>query len=186
MSSGCFDLGLGIEAVEEGIIQGVYVLQDYATSYWLDHMLRGLTDRKTSGCPEDFSRSVEEMIERRKNLIWEGSCSDCAPLASLKSFQEEAPEVFETLMYIHSFLQKRWRELSLADGKSACKSRRLYTLIQILARRIVGKQRPSHNFRDSIARPSAFRSGSLSVKRPPTGLCMCYDAASVRIAAVQM
>ena len=85
-------------------------------------------DHKTSGCPEDVSRCVEEMIERRKNWTREGSYTDRAPLVSLKSFEEEAPEVFETLMYIHSFLQRRWRELSLADGKSACNFRRLYAL----------------------------------------------------------
>ena len=136
LSSDCFDSGLGIEAVDEGIKRGVYVLQDYAASYWLDHILRGST---TSGCPEYVSRCLEAMIERRKNWTWEGSCTDCAPPVHLKILKEEAPEVFETLVYIHSFLQRRWRELSLADGKSACTFRRLYTLTQILSRKIVGK-----------------------------------------------
>ena len=142
--------------MDEGIIHGVYILQDYAASYWLDHILRGSKDRKTSGCSEDVSRCVEEMIERRKNSIWEGSCTERASLVSLKWFEEEAPEAFETLMYIHPFLQRRWRELSLADGKSACKFRRVYALNRSLSRRIVGKRRPSHNFRNSVARPSVF------------------------------
>ena len=172
--------------MDEGIIHGVYILQDYASSYWLDHILRGSKDRKTSGCPGDVSRCVEEMIERRKNWTWEGSCTERAPLGSLKSFDEEAPELFETLMYIYSFLQRRWRELSLADGKSACRLTGLYVLNQSLSRRIVGKRRPSHNVRDSVARLSAYRSGSLPLIKPSTGLPMYYDAASLRITAVQM
>lgn len=124
LSSDCFDSGLGIEAVDEGIKRGVYVLQDYAASHWLDHILRGSTNRKTSGCPEDVSRCLEEMIERRKNRTWEGSCTDRAPPVNLETFEEEAPEVFEMLMYIHSFLQRRWREFSLADGQSVCMFRR--------------------------------------------------------------
>ena len=120
-----------MEAVNEGIRWGVYVLQDYAASYWFDHILRGSTGRKTSGCPEDVTRCVEEMIERRKNWTWEGSCTDGAPLVSLKCIEEEAPEVYDTLMDVHSFLERRWRELSLADGKSACRFRRLYALTQI-------------------------------------------------------
>ena len=95
----------------------------------------GSTGRKTSGCPEGVSKHVEKMIELRKNWSWEGSYTGRAPVTRLKIFEENWPEVFETLVDIHSFLQRRWRVFSLADGKAACRSMRLYELTQILSRR---------------------------------------------------
>ena len=116
LSGDFFDATLSNEAIDEGIFRGVYVLQDYATSHWLEHMLRGSADRKTSCCLEDVSRSVAEMIELRKNWTCEGSYTGLTPVTGLKIFEYKAPEVFETLLHIHSFLQRRWREFSLDDG----------------------------------------------------------------------
>ena len=139
LSSDCFDSGLSDEAINEGILLGAYVLQDYAASHWLEHILRGSTDIKTSVSLEDVSRNIEKMIELRKNWTCEGLYTGRAPVTGLKIFEEQAPEVFETLLHIHSFLQKRWREFSLDDGEAACKLMRLYALTQILSRRIVGE-----------------------------------------------
>ena len=58
------------------------------------------------------------MIELRENSICEDSYTESAPINGLTIFKENAGETFEKLMRIHSFLQKRWRELSLADGKA--------------------------------------------------------------------
>lgn len=117
LSNDCFDSGLSNEAISEGIIRGVYVLQDYAAAYWLEHILKGSKDHKTSSCLEGVSRHVEEMIERRRNMTWEGSYTGRAPVTGLNVWEEIAPEAFETLVDIHPFLQRRWREFSLADGK---------------------------------------------------------------------
>lgn len=117
LSSDCFDSELSNEAISEGIIRGTYVLQDYAAAYWLEHILRGSNDHKKSRCLEGVSRHVEEMIERRKNPTWEGSYIGRAPVTGLKVWEEIAPEAFEILVDIHPFLQRRWREFSLADGK---------------------------------------------------------------------
>ena len=130
MSSNCFDSGLSDEAMNEGIIRGAYVLQDYAASYWLEHILRCSTDRKTSGCLEADPPNAEEMVEIRKNWTYEGSYTGRVPVTGLKFFEENAPEVFDTLMDIHSFLKRRWREFSLADGMAAYRSTRLYALTQ--------------------------------------------------------
>ena len=139
LSSDCFDSRLSDEAISESILRGSYVLQDYAASHWLDHILRGLTERNTSNCIEKTSRNVEEMIERRRNWTCEGSYTARAPANSLKMLEDQAPEVFETLLHIHSFLQRRWREFSLDDGKAACISMSLYALMHILSRRVLGK-----------------------------------------------
>ena len=139
LSSDCFDSILSNEAMNERILRGIYVLQDYAASHWLDHILRGLTERKTNNCLEKTSRNVEEMIELRRNLTCEGSYTGRAPMNGLKVFEDQTPEVFETLLHIHSFLQRRWREFSLDDGKAACKFTSLYALMQILSRRVLGK-----------------------------------------------
>ena len=104
------------------MIRGVYVMQDYVASYWLEHILRGLTDRKTSDCPEDVSHHLKEIIELRENLNYEGSYTGRAPVGGLKVFENKNPEIFETLMHVHAFLQRRWREFSLADGEAARRS----------------------------------------------------------------
>ena len=124
LSSDCFNSELSDEAISDSIIRGVYVMQDYAASYWLEHVLRGPTDRKTSGCPERVSRLVKDMIELRENSIYEGSYTSRAPLSGLKIFEEDEPEISESLMHVYSFLQRRWREFSLADGKAAPRSMR--------------------------------------------------------------
>ena len=122
LSNDDFDSGLSDEAISEGMVRGVYVMQDYAASYWLEHILRGSTDRKTSGCSEGVSRHLKEMIELRENLMYESSYTGRAPVSGLKVFEKNAPEIFETLMHVHAFLQRRWREFSLADGKAARRS----------------------------------------------------------------
>ena len=139
LSSDCFDSGLPDEAISEGILLGAYVLQDYAASHWLEHILRGSRNLKTSSCVKDVSRVIEKMIELRKNWTCDGSYTGRAQVHGLGIFEEQAPEVFETLLHIYSFLQRRWRELSLDDGEAAWKSVRLYALTLVLSRRIVGK-----------------------------------------------
>ena len=114
-------------------------MQDYAASHWLEHILRGSKNVKMSSCVKDVSCNVEKMIELRKNWACDGSYTGRAPVHGLGLFEEQVPEVFETLMHIYSFLQRRWRELSLDDGEAACKSIRLYPLTLVLSRRVVGK-----------------------------------------------
>ena len=125
LSSDCFDYDLSDEAINEGILLGAYVLQDYAASHWLEHILRGSRNLKASSCVKDVSRSIEKMIELRKNWACDGSYTGRAPAHGLGIFEEQVPEVFELLMHIYSFLQRRWRELSLDDGEAACQSIRL-------------------------------------------------------------
>lgn len=139
LSSDCFDSELSDEVVNEGILLGAYVLQDCAASHWLEHILRGSTALKTSICLEDISRNIEKMIELRKNWTCEGSYTGRAPVNGLMLFEEQAPEVFEMLLHIHSFLRRRWREFSLDDGEAACKSIRLNALTLSFSRRIVGE-----------------------------------------------
>ena len=109
--------------MKEGILRGAYVLLEYAASYWLEHILRDSMGHTTSGCLEELSHEIEDMTELRKNCAFQGSYNDPAPVIGLRSF-EKAPDVYETLLHIHSFLRKRWREFSFADGKSASRSMR--------------------------------------------------------------
>ena len=139
LSSDCFDCGLSDEAIHEGILLGAYVLQDYAASHWLEHILRGSRNLKASSCVKDVSRNIEKMIELRKNWACDDSYIGRAPAHGLRIFEKYVPEVFETLMHIYSFLQRRWRELSLDDGEAACKSIRVDALTLVLKRRILGK-----------------------------------------------
>ena len=122
LSSDCFHPELSDEAIKDGIMRGAYVLLDYAVSYWLQHILRGSTNDMKSKCLGQVSDKVESMIALRRNWKCEGSEGKYAPIVGLKSFEEKAPEVYETLVHVHSFLRRRWRELSLDDGESASTS----------------------------------------------------------------
>ncbi|KAL8828541.1 MAG: hypothetical protein Q9191_002532 [Dirinaria sp. TL-2023a] len=118
LSSDCCNIELSDEAIKEGILRGAYVLLDYAASYWLEHLPRVSVSHTKSGYLEDLAHIVENTINLRENETCEGSCSDPAPVVSLKRFEEEAPEVYEALLHVNSFLRKRWREYSLDDGES--------------------------------------------------------------------
>ena len=109
-------------------------------SYWLDHLLRGLTNSGERGCPEGVSRNVQNMIELRKNWDYEGSCTGRIPVNGLEHFETIAPDTFETLEHVYWFLKRRWRELSLADGKSVCKPVIFSLLKCISSRRIVDER----------------------------------------------
>ena len=117
LCSDCFEPTLSDQDITDGIMRGAYVLQDYAVSHWLEHVIRAISKRNKSLSLEQISCDIEAMVERRENHGFERLDTGYVAHPSLKIFEAQTPELFKQLVLIHGFLQKRWSECSLANGK---------------------------------------------------------------------
>ena len=120
-------------------MRGAYVLQDYAVSHWLEHVIRGLSNHSPNLSLEQISCEIEAMIELRENYSFERLYADHVTHPSLEIFEAKTPELFKALIPIHSLLQKRWSEYSLADGKILSPPPVIYALTQEWHRGTVGR-----------------------------------------------
>ena len=130
LCSDCFDPTLSDEAIIRGIMRGAYVLQEYVISHWLEHIMKSSLDGMTGHSLEQISCDIEKLVELRKNSGYTGSALRRVVVASLRSFRNKTPDLYEALVPIHVFLQKRQREYSLADGKTAHLPLALHALTQ--------------------------------------------------------
>lgn len=170
LSSDCFEPTLSDQEIAGGIMRGAYVLQEYAVSHWLEHVIRGLSNRNQNLSLRQISYDIEAMVELRENHGFERLQTGYVAHPSLKILEAETPEVFKALIPIHSFLQKRWSEYSLADGKVPSPLPAMHALTQEWHRGRVGRSRPFDNFCNAATSPSTFRSGALFNVKPSTGL----------------
>ena len=130
LCSDCFGPTLSDQDIAEGIMRGAYVLQDYAVSHWLEHVIRYLSNRNRRPSTEQIACDIKAMLELRQNHGFEKLHFGYGAHPGLKVFEAKTPEVFKALVSIHSFLQKRWSECSLADGKFLSRLPSMYTLTQ--------------------------------------------------------
>lgn len=101
-----------------GILRGAYILQDYVASHWLKHIINSVPKDEGSKSLKRLTSKIEEMVELRENQEQEGLHARRAAIPWLEVFKTQASKrAFEALVICHSFLRKRWREYSLADGK---------------------------------------------------------------------
>ena len=117
LCSDCFEPTLSDQEITAGIMRGAYVLQEYAVSHWLNHVIRGLSHHDKCLSLEQISCDIEAIVKLRENHGFERLHTDYVAYLSLKTFEAKTPHLFESLVIIHPFLQKRWSEYSLADGK---------------------------------------------------------------------
>ena len=186
LCSDCFEPELSDQEITGAIMRGAYVLQEYAVSHWLTHVIRGLSNCIESLSLEQISCDIEEMVELRKSHDFELLHTGHVAHPSLKIFEAKAPEVFKTLRHIHSFLQKRWSECSLADGKVLCPPPAMHALTQEWHRRPVGRSRPFDNLCNAATSSPTLRSSALLNVESSTGLQMFYNQTLLRTSAFQM
>ena len=117
LCSKCFEPELSDQDITGAIMRGAYVLEEYAVSHWLKHITKGFSNSNNSLSLEQISGDIEAMVELRENYDYDTSHTGYAAHPSLKILEAKSPEVFRALVPIQSFLQKRWSECSLADGK---------------------------------------------------------------------
>ena len=139
LCSDCFDPTLSDEAIMGGILRGAYILQEYVISHWLEHIVKSSLDGMTGHSLKQIPCDIEKLVELRKNSGYTGSHPHRVGVSSLRLFKDKTPDLYEALVPIHFFLQKRRREYSLADGKVARLLPILHALTQEWCRRSVGK-----------------------------------------------
>ena len=183
LCSDCFEPELSDQEITGAILRGAYVLQEYAVSHWLEHVIRGLSNSIEPPSLEQISCDIEAMVELRKNHDFEILPTGYVAHPSLRIFEAKTPEVFKALTAIHSFLQKRWSEYSLADGKVLCPPPAMHALTQEWHRRPVGRSRPFDNLCNAATSPSTLRSGALLNVESSTGLQVFYNQALLRTTA---
>ena len=142
-------------------MRGAYVLHEYAVSHWLEHVVTGLSDCKKSLSLEKISGDIQAMIELRRKYDFERTNTGYVAHPSLKMFEAKTPEVFKALVPIHSFLQKRWTECSLADGKIFTSLPIMLVLMQKWHRGLLDRSRPFDTFCNAATSPSTLRSSAL-------------------------
>ena len=170
LCSDCFEPTLSDQDITGGIMRGAYVLQEYAVSHWLEHVIRGLSNRNKRLSLKRISCDIEAIVELRENHGFERLHTGYVAHPSLRIFEAKTPHVFESLVIIHSFLQKRWSEYSLADGKALGPLPVMHALTREWHRGPVGRSRPFDNIRNAAASPSTLRSGALFYVEPSTRL----------------
>lgn len=119
LRSECFDPELIDEDVKSGILRGGYVLQDYAVSYWIEHVMRASSYGLSTQLTEQLSREIEETLTLRANSAFEEKRTAFITPSSLTLFEKPSSKTPSTLVQIWSFLLKRRRELSISEGKNA-------------------------------------------------------------------
>lgn len=161
LCSDCFEPALSDQDIIGGIMRGAYVLQEYTISHWLEHVIRGLSDCKKNLSLEQVSGDIEAMIELRGNNDFERTNTGYVAHPSLNMFEAKTPEVFKALIPIHSFLQKRWNECSLADGKIFTSLPVMLVFMQKWHRGPLDRPRPFDSFCNAATSPSTLRSSAL-------------------------
>ncbi|KAL8788589.1 MAG: hypothetical protein Q9195_007233 [Heterodermia aff. obscurata] len=126
----CFYPMLSDQDITGGITRGAYVLQEYAISHWLEHVIRVLSNCDKTLSLKRISSAIEAMLELRENNGFETLHTGYVAHPSLKLFEVKTPEVFKALVSIHSFIQRRWSECSLDDGRVLIALSAAHALIQ--------------------------------------------------------
>lgn len=118
LRSHCFDPTLSDEEFLAGITRGAYALQGYVVTYWLDHVVQACSHGMSSQVLQKISYDIEKMIDLRKNRDFFTPQNHRSIIHSLNAFQEQSDELFETLLNICSFNQRKRREYSISNGKN--------------------------------------------------------------------
>ena len=118
LRSDCFDPTLSDKDFVGGITRGAYALQEYVTSYWLDHIIQACAHGISSQVLQEVSHDIEKMIELRRNRDFISRQIRRGNIDGLRGFEKKSHRLFETLNQIFSFIQQKRREYSISNGKN--------------------------------------------------------------------
>lgn len=113
LGSRCFDLDTNPNVMKERILNGAYVLENYACLYWLDHIKRSeeITTAALASTIQTFftaRRNFSSSVDRR-------SQSPSEP--ELERFQKAHPDLYPDLMAVSDFWRRRKKEFCFQEGK---------------------------------------------------------------------
>lgn len=105
------------EEIEASIFSGDYVLLNYAATQWLDQLKNCAEVLDNSDETDDLCQEVEDLVEKRLNLDYEGPLTYQKRLATeFKAFRKDWPQLCETLNLENSFWIFKAPLLSLNNG----------------------------------------------------------------------
>ena len=119
LSFDCFDPNIGDSTIDDYILSGEYVLQAYAESHWLDHVMAG--GRNISGSPtlDDLCHAVLEFKSARGNPDFHNTeIATKRQTSALRGFRQ-SPLAYSWLDVVCSFASSDRQSLEAEDGKPA-------------------------------------------------------------------
>ena len=119
LSSDCFDLDLPDEAIRTYVSSGTYVLQSYATGWWLEHVRNATLEKY---CPQSFPKlcgMINEFIHKRMNVNFlESGKVKTVSGTNFQLFEHDWPFIYEKLTEVDRFMRNQRRmSFCLQDGK---------------------------------------------------------------------
>ena len=114
-----FDPSMTEEEVDIAVLGGHYILQAYATNYWLDHVKEGI---RGDGGSEDFkalSQKIMMFLARRTNQAFDRKAARDEDVLELKQFEKDQKRLYRELCYINSSLTTELSESLKASKKSS-------------------------------------------------------------------
>lgn len=112
LSSSCFNTDLSDEEILRNLLNGVYVLENFACTSWLFHV-----EQAGKEAENDLLPHVSDLLTQRSNPSYT-KVNSTADTDQLDSFKDASAEVHEKLKEIKAFLRRRWQDLSFNDGKN--------------------------------------------------------------------
>ena len=111
----CFDLSITEEDIDEAVLKGQYVLQPYATYYWLEHVKEGIRGDLGSA---DFAlcQKILMFLGRRANQNFDRKSAREERVLELKPLEKDQKHLYQELCYVNSSLASELSE-SLKPSK---------------------------------------------------------------------
>ena len=116
----CFDLSITEEEIDVAVLEGHYVLQPYATSYWLEHVKEGIRGDVGS---TDFAlyQKILIFLGRRANQSFDRKSASEERVLELKPLEKDQKHLYQELCYVNSSLASKLSE-SLKPSKTDSES----------------------------------------------------------------
>ena len=116
----CFDLSNTEDDIDEAIIKGHYVLQPYATYYWLEHVKEGIRGGLDSAGIA-LCQKVLIFLGRRANQNFDRKSAREERVPDLKPLEKDQKHLYQELCYVNSSLASELLE-SLKNSKKNSES----------------------------------------------------------------
>ena len=116
----CFDLSITEEEIDVGVLNGHYVLQPYATYYWLEHVKEGIRGDTDSA---DFAlcQKMSAFLGRRANQNFDRKSAREERVLELKPLEKVQKHLYQDACYVDSSLASELSE-SLKPSKKDSES----------------------------------------------------------------
>lgn len=112
LGSSCFDQDTNLDVVRERVLNGAYVLENYACLYWLDHV-----KRSEGSAAEELAGTIQTFLAIRRTSSFHVDRRSQPPSEpGLERFQKAHLDLYPDLRAVSDFWRRRKREFCFQDG----------------------------------------------------------------------